>query len=167
MEIDQIESLRKERDLLRSMINSMPDCHVFLKDRDSRFIISNDYLLKLLGLSSLDEIVGKTDFDFFPRELAEGYFRGEQEIVKTGEPLINWEEKTVDAEQREHWLLTTKVPLFSDAAEAGAEKRVTGIVGLSRNITEIKQYRDDLQKGVRTNWKSASRRGRPNSARRN
>jgi PAS domain S-box-containing protein len=159
MKRETITSLRKERDLLRAVIDTVPDCHIFLKDRRSRFIITNRYQLKILGLSSRDEIVGKRDFDFFPREMAEKFYRDEQKIVKTGMPLINREEKTVDREHQEYWLLTTKVPIFSVrgkvvgiagvSREIGTGKKVIGIVGLSRDITPIKRLQQEREKLIK------------------
>jgi PAS domain S-box-containing protein len=138
---DRFGQMEKERDLLRALINKLPDCNIFLKDEQNRFILTNAFHLKVLGVESLHEIIGKTDFDFFPRELAEQYYRDEQAVFRSGQPLINREERMVDAEGKEYWLLTTKVPLYSP------EGKITGIVGLSRDITvrkKLEQERENL-----------------------
>ena len=142
------ESLREERDRLCSMIDHLPDCHVFLKDRQSRFVITNQYLVQLLGKKTMEDVIGKTDFDFFPKELAEQYFKDEQEVMRSGKPVLNREEKTVDTGGHEYWLLTTKVPLYSPKGDivgvagvsttAPQSPSIAGVVGVSRDITPIK-----------------------------
>jgi PAS domain S-box-containing protein len=160
MKGETVTSLRRERNLLRAVIDNIPDCHIFLKDRKSRFIITNRYQLKLLGLSSPDEIVGKRDFDFFPKDMAEKFYRDEQKIVRTGIPLFNREEKTVDrGGRREYWLLTTKVPIFSIkgtivgvadvSRKTGTRKKVVGVVGLSRDITTLKRLQDEREQLIK------------------
>ena len=141
-------SLKEEVGLLHDIIDNIPNCHIFVKDRDSRFIVTNDYQVRLLGKESPSDLVGKTDFDLFPKELAEKFYRDEQEIITTGKPLLNREEKTMDSKGREYWLLTAKVPLFSRqrestgiAGETAAVRPaadIIGIVGVSRDITSIK-----------------------------
>ncbi len=152
----QEKVLQEEKDLLYAMVSNLPDCHIFLKDKDSRFITTNDFLLKLLGLKTLRDIIGKTDFDFFPRELAEQYYQDEQEIIRSGKPMINREEKTVDEEGRAHWLLTSKIPLYSQEGKivgiAGLSQHITpgknimGIVGLSHDITDRKRLAAEREK---------------------
>ena len=144
----EAESLKDERDRLRNMINHLPDCHVFLKDRQSRFVITNQYLIQLLGVKTMEDLIGKTDFDIFPKELAEQYYRDEQEVMRTGRLVLNREERTKDSDGHEHWLLTTKVPLYSLKGDivgvAGVSTAVpksaaiAGVVGVSRDITPIK-----------------------------
>ncbi len=134
--------LHKERSMLHSLIDNMPDCNIFLKDRESRFIITNAFHIKALGAGSLNDIVGRTDFDFFPRELAEQYFKDEQEVIYSGNPLIDREEKMVDSEGNEYWLLTTKIPLFAEGDDS-REKEPVGLVGLSRDITRLKKLEND------------------------
>jgi PAS domain S-box-containing protein len=152
----QKSAFQDERNLLRAMINNIPDCHIFLKDRYSRFVITNDYQLKILGLKDFKEIIGKTDFDFFPKDFAERFYCDEQEIIKTGKPLFNREEKTIDSKGREYWLLTTKVPLFSSrgkvvgivgvSGKKAYPENVCGIVGIGRDITGLKKLELEREK---------------------
>src|SRR5205823_1231129 len=88
------ESLAEERNLLRTLIDSLPD-FIYIKDRESRFVLSNRAHLEVLGASSLAEVEGKTDFEIFPPELATGYYSDEQEIIRTGRPLHNREERVL------------------------------------------------------------------------
>src|SRR5262249_37483084 len=71
------EALARERDLLRTLMDNLPD-YIYVKDTESRMLLSNTGHLKALGAETLEEVVGKTDFDFFPREQAEPYYRDEQ-----------------------------------------------------------------------------------------
>jgi PAS domain S-box-containing protein len=132
------EVLAQERDLLKLIIDNVPDL-IYVKEPDSRFIVGNVALLRLLGADKLDDIVGKIDFDFFPKELAARYYADEQSIVKTGQPLFNREEITVDPLGCEQILLTTKVPTCD------ANGNVVGIVGIGRDITDLKRAEDALR----------------------
>ncbi len=82
------ESLAEERNLLRTLIDNLPD-YIYVKDTESRFINGNLTVAQLMGATSVDELIGKTDFDFFPKELATQYFADEQAIIKTGQPFMN------------------------------------------------------------------------------
>jgi PAS domain S-box-containing protein len=131
------ESLIAERNLLRTVIDNLPD-NIFVKDVNSRLIMDNMAHRRLLGATDLEEVVGKTDFDFFPRELAAPYIADEKKIIKSGEALINWEEPVVDRYGNQRWLLTTKVPLRD------AQGGITGLVGINHDITERKQVQAEL-----------------------
>ena len=111
------EALARERDLLRTLMDNLPD-YIYVKDTQSRMLLSNTGHLKALGARSLDEVIGKTDFDFFPRAQAEPYYRDEQELFATGRPLFDREELVIDGEGRRRWVRTTKVPL-RDRSEIG------------------------------------------------
>ncbi len=133
------DALEDERNLLRTLIDNMPD-FIFIKDAESRFVVSNISHARALGLENPRKMAGRTDFDYFPSMLAGEYFVDEQRIVSTGTPMIDHEEPTVDASGHERWLSTTKVPLRSSRG------RVKRIVGISRDITERKRFEKALQK---------------------
>ena len=80
-----------ETTLLRQLIDNLPDL-VYVKDSQSRFLIANAALCRQLGASIPEEVVGKTDFDFSPRELAEKYYADEQALLHSGQSLIALEE---------------------------------------------------------------------------
>jgi two-component system sensor histidine kinase/response regulator len=131
------EALARESNLLRTLMDNLPD-HVFVKDAESRFITANRATLRTLGANSLEEVLGKTDFDFLPQALAAQYFADEQEVVRTGEPLFNHEEVVVGADGTPRWLLTTKVPLRD------GDGTVVGLVGMSHDITQRKRGEEEL-----------------------
>ena len=133
--------LEGERNLLRTLIDNLPD-YVYAQDAEGRFIVANLGLARQLGLSSPNEVIGKSNFDLFPRELAEKYHADEQEIIRTGKGLYHHEGPAVDASKPEknRWVSTTKVPLRNDLGE------ITGFVGLGQDITERKQQEEALQR---------------------
>jgi two-component system, sensor histidine kinase and response regulator len=126
------EELSAERNLLRTLIDNIPD-RIYAKDAGSRFIISNDALMKRMDKSAQNELIGKSDFDLLPRELAAKFYADEQEIIRTGKPLINKEEFSGDISGSINWSLTTKVPLLDTSGN------IIGIVGIGKDITERKR----------------------------
>ena len=132
------EALAKQHNLLRTLIDNLPD-YVFTKDTESRFIITNAAHLRVLGAKTLEEVVGKTDFDFFSRELAEQYYAAEQEVFRLNQTLTDLEEFTIGPDMRGQWLLTTKVPLRD------SDGSPVGLVGISRDITKMKLAEEALQ----------------------
>ncbi len=127
----------QERNLLRTLIDSLPD-NIFIKDTESRIILNNIAHQRLLGASRQEEVVGKTDFDFFSPELAAQYQADEQEVVRSGQSLVAREEPTVTPEGKQQWLWTSKVP-FRDSYG-----KIAGIVGINRDITERKRVEEAL-----------------------
>lgn len=127
----QSEKFLEEKNLLLTLINSMPD-NIFIKDRKSRFIIGNIHVAKIMGASSPEVLTGKTDFDFYDKDLASEYFKDEQELMAKGESLINKEERGFNEQQEEVIVSTTKVPVKDDKGN------VIGLVGIGRDITRQK-----------------------------
>lgn len=135
---EQNKILESERTLLRTLIDSIPD-FIYIKDTESRFITANKYLLDNFKIASLDDIEGKTDFDMFPKEMAEKFFNDEQNIIKSRRPLIGIEETGLDGNGNIMHILTTKVPIINIDGE------LTGIVGVGKNITSLKETEIKLQ----------------------
>ena len=135
---ERTAELEDERNLLRTLVDALPD-HIYIKDRDSRFIMINAGIVELFGIAALEEAIGKTDFDFFPRAYAERFHADEREIVRTGQPLANREEQSIDHAGNTYWVLTTKIPLCD------AEGNVQRIVGIGRDISARKRMEDALR----------------------
>lgn len=132
------EELSLQRNLLRTFAESMPH-RIYAKDTETRFIFGNMAVARGMGVSHPDELLGKTDFGFYPPECAEQYRREEQEIMASGIPLMDHEEHTnYLLTNSEAWILTTKVPLRDD------DGKVIGIAGINYNITERKKMELEL-----------------------
>ncbi len=129
--------LRQDYDLLRTLIDSLPD-RIFIKDRQSRFLVNNPAHVRAMGATTQDEVIGKTDLDIFPAELARQYYNDERAVMESGQPL-NREEKAVNPRTNEtRWLQTTKVPLRDK------QQAVVGLMGISRDITELKRTEEAM-----------------------
>ena len=131
--------LTRERDSLRTLIDSLPD-RIYIKDRQSRFLVNNPAHVQALGATCQDEVIGKTDLDIFPAKMARQKFNDEQELMKSGQALDR-EESAVNPRTGEtRWLQTTKVPLRDKQGV------VVGLMGISRDITERKLAEEDLRR---------------------
>jgi PAS domain S-box-containing protein len=135
-----VDALEQERNLLRTVIDHIPD-YVYVKDTESRFVNANARAVAdLVGHASLDKVIGKTDFEFFPEEAAAIFFADEQEVFRSGQALINKEEQTIDHRTGQtRWVLTTKVPVRD------AQGQITGLVGIGHDITERKLVEEALR----------------------
>ena len=133
------ELLSEERKVLRALIDNVPD-FMYVKDAESRFVVANASVARSRELKRPEELLGKTDFDFYPRELAESYFQDEQNVIRTKQALFNKEEECVDAAGNKSWLLTTKVPLYDKNGQ------VTGIAGVGRDITKRREAEREMQR---------------------
>jgi PAS domain S-box-containing protein len=131
-------SLIQERSLLRALMDNTPD-HVYFKDADGRFIMISKAHGALFGLSDASQAVGKTDFDFFTEEHARPAFEDEREIMRTGRPVVDLEEKETRLDGRETWVSTTKL------ARTDAHGRTLGTLGISRDITDRKRAEQTLR----------------------
>ena len=126
--------------LLRTLLDGVPD-HVYVKDTESRYVFNNAGHVKALGAKSPEEAIGKTDFDFYPKELARRYRANERELLRSGRPLVDREEPSVDGVGNERWHSTTKVPLRDGNGE------IVGLVGVTRDVTERKRAIEARRKG--------------------
>ena len=119
-------------DLLKMLMENLPD-QIYFKDAQSRFLKCSRAMLERNGIKSAEEMIGKTDFDVFSEEHARPAFEDEQEIIRTGQPLLNKVEKEVLKNNVERWVLTSKIPLHNEAGE------IIGTFGISKDITPIKE----------------------------
>ncbi|MDB6019945.1 MAG: sensor signal transduction histidine kinase [Pedosphaera sp.] len=130
-------ALAYERDLLRSLLDNSPD-HVYFKDSKSCFIRASKELCERFKISE-QEIIGKSDFDFFKRDHAQPAYDDEQEIIRSGKPIVGKIEREIFNDGREFWVLTTKMPLRSKTNE------IIGTFGISKDITAIKRAEQKLE----------------------
>jgi PAS domain S-box-containing protein len=132
------EALSQERYLLHALMDNLPDS-IYFKDAASRFLRINKALATFFGLADPTQAVGKTDFDFFREEHARPAYEDEQEIIRTGQPVVGKEEKGVWLDGRVGWASTTKMPLRDK------DGRIIGTFGVSRDITHIKLAEEALR----------------------
>jgi PAS domain S-box-containing protein len=121
--------------LLQAILDNVPD-RIYWKDTQSRFLKLSRTLAKRLGVADPDQAIGKTDFDFQPPERAKEFFEDEQRLMRTGESLINKTERQVLKSGEIAWTSTTKAPLRD------AEGKVIGLVGINRDVTELKNMQE-------------------------
>ena len=115
--------------MLRTLIDNLPDL-IYVKDVDGRFLLANLAVARIMGAKTPGDLLGKNDFDFHARELAALYHEDEQAVIRSGNPLQAREEECRDPAGNLMHLETTKVPLRD------ASGRVTGLVGIGRDITQ-------------------------------
>jgi len=138
-ELQESENQRtREQYLLSALLDNVPD-HIYFKDTKSRFIRINKAMAGWFGLSEPARAVGKTDFDFFTEEHAQPAYEDEQEVMRSGQPMVK-EEKETWPDGRETWVSTTKMVLRD------REGHIIGTLGISRDITKRKQTEEALQK---------------------
>ncbi len=134
-----VDISQHERDLINALMKNIPDT-IYFKDKQSRFIRINMAQAEVLGIANPDEAIGKTDFDYFPKEQAQKAFDDEQNLIKTDQPLISKLEQIERADGRIRWVTATKVPMRDQ------NNQVMGIIGVSRDITEEKLAQERLEK---------------------
>jgi diguanylate cyclase (GGDEF)-like protein/PAS domain S-box-containing protein len=128
-ELKAMRTVADERISLQTLIDWLPD-NLWVKDAKSRFVISNKITATRMGLAGPEDLLGKTDLELLPPEIAQKFFADEQKIIQSGQPMLDMEEYVLDASGRKTWILTTKVPLRNDRNE------IFGVAGISRDITE-------------------------------
>ena len=133
---ERTAELTRERLLLRRLIDNLPDA-VYVKDARGRKILANPTDLVHCGGKTEAEVLGKTDFDLYPREVAEIYWADDQQVLR-GKPVIDREEYFLDEAGQKQWVLTTKLPLHDN------DGNTTGLVGIGRLITQRKQAEEAL-----------------------
>ncbi len=133
------EKFPGELAMLRAVLASLPDL-IYVKDAKSRFLLANRGTAEVMGVRSGAELIGKTDFDFYPESVAAGFFHDEQRVIESGEPLVSRDEHVREADGRIRYILTTKVPLRDPGGHP------IGVIGIGRNITALKETEAELKR---------------------
>jgi PAS domain S-box-containing protein len=132
------EMLRYERNLLRTLVDNIPD-PISIKDSSCRYILNNKAHLRIIGAVNQADVTGKTSFDFFPKEEASEFYRNEKSVISTGERMLNKLERILNkSTYKVGWHLTSKIPLFDNFG------KVTHILTVSHDITDRKKAEDEL-----------------------
>ncbi len=122
------DALAYERDLLQALLDHSPDV-IFFKDPRSRFVKVGRSAARWFDVSEESELVGKTVFDLWPESRARALHEEEQELLRTGKPIINKVEELSRTEGRTTWASVTKIPIYNRSGET------LGLVGVARDIT--------------------------------
>ena len=123
-------ALEEEHNLLRSVIDSIPD-HIYVKDLEHRFILVNRATQTFFNCPA-DSLIGKTDHDFFTPEAADAFRWEENQVLCSGQPFTNREAQITGADGQQKWTLTTKAPIRDQRSN------VIGLVGINRDISARK-----------------------------
>ncbi|MBE3091960.1 MAG: PAS domain-containing protein, partial [Candidatus Atribacteria bacterium] len=116
-----------EQSLLLALMENISD-HIYFKDKKKKFVRVNMAKAKHLDMT-VEGMIGKTDFDFYPPELAQQSSADDDLVIEKGKPIIDKVEKIIHSDKTEHWVSTTKVPWYN------REGKIIGLIGISRDIT--------------------------------
>ncbi len=130
-------ALEKERNLLTTLMENLPQ-KIYFKDLHSRFIAVSRACAESHGKKDPSELVGLTDRELFSHEHADLALADEREIIRTGIPIVDYEEKETWPDKEDTWVSTTKMPLRD------AQGRIIGTFGVSRDITEKRRAAEKL-----------------------
>lgn len=111
--------------MLEALFDAVPDAHFFMKDRESRFQAANRSFVRLMGVSGIEDLVGRTDRDFSADFLADAFMADDRRVMETGDPVLNQVELVPTGDSLD-WLTTTKVPLYDE------NRKVVGLAGVMR-----------------------------------
>jgi len=131
------ESLRNSETLYHSLVETLPQ-NIFRKDLEGRFTFGNQQFCKIVG-RSLAEILGKTDYDFFPSELAEKYQRDDRRVMQTGKPYDTVEEHQPPGRDK-MYVQVVKTPLY------GADGKILGLQGIFWDITQQRLAEEKIRR---------------------
>ena len=131
-------TLESERKMLRALIDHIPES-MYVKDTEGRFVLANVQVARTHGFDDPQLLIGKSDYDLFPLELAKTFYEDEQRVMHSGQSLFDHEESGLDAAGNSVDVLTTKVPLRDGKGQ------VTGIAGIGRDNSERKKSEEALR----------------------
>ena len=112
---------------------------IFWKDKNLVLRGCNLIFAQRLGYASAEEVIGKTDYDFMPKDMAEKYRKDDADVIRTGKPKLNFEEIFIEGNGTRRVVLVSKVPFYNDKSE------ILGVLGIYTDITERKQLENDLK----------------------
>ncbi|MEM9444359.1 MAG: AraC family transcriptional regulator [Verrucomicrobiota bacterium] len=113
---------------LSELFSLIPDIQFFMKDKEGRFVLVDQGFIEMLGTKDGNEVLGKTDFDFFPETIATCFVEDDKLVMESQKPLPNRMELVPNNELQLDWCLANKIPLF------GLNGEVVGIAGISRKM---------------------------------
>jgi PAS domain S-box-containing protein len=137
----ELERLQQQCELMRAILDNLPD-HIYAKDRQGRFVLNNMAHSKSLGLPSPEVMLGKSDFDYFPRDLATQFFSDEQALIESGQPILNQEQfNPVQGKPGENYWCSASKVMWRDR-----QGNIIGTAGITRDIHAMKMAQDNLRR---------------------
>jgi len=133
------EAIQRERILLRTLIDNLPDT-IYVKDTKARKIIANRADVDCIGCELEEDVLGKTDLDLFNNDIGLRGYEDDMSILKTGEAIMNREEYFLDKAGNKRWLQTTKIPVRDERG------KIIRLLGIGHDITLRKQSDEVLKK---------------------
>jgi len=134
---EDITELKKAEQIIKNkteqqqiLLNNIP-AFIFFKDLDLKYLMVNKSYANILNIPE-NEIIGKSDLDLVPYEIAEKYIKVDKQIIESRESILNFESLQIDNEGNENWASISKVPYFDN------DGNIAGIVGIVLDITERK-----------------------------
>jgi PAS domain S-box-containing protein len=133
---ESFDTITRERTLLRTVVDNIPDA-IYAKDGEGRRSLSNRADARLMDTHNDAESLGRTGAELLPSEAANRLLEEDRLVFRTGQPLINREFPMTGPDGRERWLLVSKLPLRGPGGE------IMGMVGIDRDITDLRKAEDD------------------------
>jgi PAS domain S-box-containing protein len=121
------QTLAYEASFLQGLLDNIPDA-IYFKDLNNRFIKVNTFYARGVGLKP-EEIIGKSDFDFFPHEQAKQMFEDDTLVIKSGKPIVGKIEQTLLPDGTWNQVITTKIAMYDSAGQ------IIGTMGITRDMT--------------------------------
>jgi PAS domain S-box-containing protein len=137
-----VANVKNEEYLVNVLLETIPD-RVFFKDKEGRYMRANRSLLSRLNIKDFSQLMGKSDFNFYSDEYAAQVFKDEQEIIKSGREIVEKIEKETLPNHDDQWILTSKAPLRNQSNE------IIGLLGISRDITELMNIQETAERRAR------------------
>jgi AraC-like DNA-binding protein len=119
-------SLLRDHGNIESMFDILPDIYFYVKDADCQFVLCNDATLQLFNLKRKSDIIGKTEYEFFPKKMADPIHKDDENVVRNNQKIVNRTELIVDDQGGLVWVSTNKIPIYGYLGE------VLGLMGTTR-----------------------------------
>ncbi|MCD6134573.1 MAG: HD domain-containing protein [Candidatus Omnitrophica bacterium] len=127
--------LNEEREMLQSLLDNIPDA-IYFKDKSCRLVKVNKFHAQGMGLRP-EEVIGKTDFDFFPYGQARKMYEDDLWVIKSGKPIVGKVESTLLPNGTWNRVLTTKIPRFNHRG------KIIGLMGITRDMTALANWEEE------------------------
>ncbi len=132
------KELLAEKKLMDFMMNNVPD-YIYFKDTNLKYIRVNKSIADVYK-TDINEIIGKSDLDFFPKKIADKFHKQETEVIQNDVKIIDEVQKLKNSEGKTIWISSTKVPIKDEFS------KIIGLAGISHDVTLVQQTKQYLEK---------------------